>query len=156
MRNMNPLSTFMPCEATTGKEGGVCLPSPVCSFYGGRAVDGDCNMASSCCISELFSTLFFFFNIITGANVSHYDRWGRKMRCPSYAQQHVLASSRGRQFGKQLRVNCQVGREFGRTKKGHLSNTVQLTHDIVIMNHTNYTGHFYLVLFRTVLISSPS
>lgn len=52
MRNMNPLSTFMPCEASTGKEGGVCLPSPVCSFYGGRAVDGDCNMASSCCISE--------------------------------------------------------------------------------------------------------
>ncbi|XP_046637998.1 uncharacterized protein LOC124316228 [Daphnia pulicaria] len=53
MRNMNPLSTFMPCEATTGKEGGVCLPSPVCSFYGGRAVDGDCNMASSCCINEV-------------------------------------------------------------------------------------------------------
>ncbi len=52
MRSVNPLSTFMPCESTNGEDSGICLISPVCSYYGGKATDGFCKMGLTCCVSE--------------------------------------------------------------------------------------------------------
>ena len=34
----NPLATYTPCSSSNAEEDGVCLAGPVCSFYGGRAV----------------------------------------------------------------------------------------------------------------------
>ncbi|KAI9558871.1 hypothetical protein GHT06_015660 [Daphnia sinensis] len=57
MRNVNPLSSFMPCTATRGNfrfETGVCLLAPLCSFYGGRPTTGDsCRMGLTCCVNEI-------------------------------------------------------------------------------------------------------
>ncbi len=56
--NLNPLSTFAPCVSSNGEEQGICLPSPVCAFYGGRSTGGNCKLASTCCISKLFLKFF--------------------------------------------------------------------------------------------------
>ncbi|KAI9558869.1 hypothetical protein GHT06_015658 [Daphnia sinensis] len=55
MRNVNPLSNFMPCLSSTAEEMGVCLLAPVCSYYGGRATGGDCRMGLTCCVNEVTS-----------------------------------------------------------------------------------------------------
>ncbi|XP_046638057.1 uncharacterized protein LOC124316262 isoform X4 [Daphnia pulicaria] len=55
MRSVNPLSTFMPCESTNGEDSGICLISPVCSYYGGKATDGFCKMGLTCCVNEVNS-----------------------------------------------------------------------------------------------------
>ncbi len=46
------------------------------------------------------------------------------MRSPGHAQQHLLASAGRRQFGQQLRVDGQAGREPGRAEEAHLPNKV--------------------------------
>nr|CAH0107934.1 unnamed protein product [Daphnia galeata] len=55
MRNVNPLSNFMPCISTNAEEMGICLLAPVCTYYGGRSTGGDCRMGLTCCVNEITS-----------------------------------------------------------------------------------------------------
>ncbi|XP_046638055.1 uncharacterized protein LOC124316262 isoform X3 [Daphnia pulicaria] len=55
MRNVNPLSNFMPCVSTNAEEMGICLLAPVCTYYGGRSTGGDCRMGLTCCVNEITS-----------------------------------------------------------------------------------------------------
>lgn len=49
----NPLANYAPCVATNGVDQGICLTSPVCSFYGGQpGGNTNCRSVSTCCVSK--------------------------------------------------------------------------------------------------------